>query len=68
MSCTFKFRLDIENSGKCDLKEYSNANLTNESEICRENLMQPAITLVGYDGDGVRVDLNHLRHLVVLFL
>ena len=27
-----------------------------------------AITLAGYDGDGVRVDLNHLRHLVVLFL
>ena len=27
-----------------------------------------AITLVGYDGDGVRVGLNHLRHLVVLFL
>ena len=32
------------------------------------NLADDAITLVGYDGDGVRVDLNHLRHLVVLFL
>ena len=56
-------------SEKCaDVRDRAGVGLNARASEAHAKTTLPAITLVGYDGGGVRVGLNHLRHLVVLFL